>query len=177
MKARTVLPALIVALMATPGARPQDARKEQQQAMGILRQFEGNWRKEFRLLPGGGSSGTTRTGTHECRQALGGAAMQETGHDSDGTSYLSVSTYDPADRVFKMSVFQSSGVVAHMTGTWDPRTRSLAWTHKGNDGVITTASYSLESAHEIRFAIVAKKEGALELFRIEGKGTKSGASR
>lgn len=178
MNARMVLPALLAALMATPDARPQDFRKEQQQAMTVLRQFEGNWRKEFRLIQGsGGSTAVARTGTHESRQALGGAVMQETGHDSDGTSYLSVSTYDPADRVFKMSVFQSSGVVAHMTGVWDPRNRSLAWTHKSAEGVITTASYELESANELRFLIVAKKEGALELFRIEGKGTKSGSNR
>ncbi|MBM4096733.1 MAG: DUF1579 domain-containing protein [Planctomycetes bacterium] len=178
MNARMVLTALIAALLATPGARPQDFRKEQQQAMGVLRQFEGNWRKEFRLIQGtGGSATVARTGTHECRQALGGAVMQETGHDSDGTSYLSVSTYDPAERVFKLSVFQSSGVVSHMTGAYDPRNRSLTWTHKGGEGVITTATYEIESANEVRFLIVAKREGALELFRLEGKATKSGSNR
>ena len=170
--------ACLAAMVLVCGAMAQDPQKEHKEAMAVLGLFEGNWRKEFKLLRGFlNPADAAKTGTHECRQALGGALLQETGRDSDGSTYMSIYTFDPSDRAFKLSVFQSNGVVSHMRGDWNPQTRSFTWINKRDDGAVTTATYSFDSPHEYRFSIVTRKDGAFELARIEGKGTKSGGNR
>lgn len=174
MMTRACLGVMVVAL----GAMAQDPQKEHKEAMAVLGLFEGNWRKEFKLLRGFlNPAEAAKTGTHECKQALGGALLQETGRDSDGSSYMCLYTYDPSDRAFKASLFQSSGEVSHMKGEWNPQTRSFTWTSRRDDGVVTTATHTFESPHEYRFSIVSRKDGALELARVEGKGTKLGGNR
>lgn len=174
MMARACLAAMVLAM----GAMAQDPQKEHKEAMAVLRLFEGTWRKEFKLLRGFlNPAEAAKTGTHECKQVLGGALLQETGQDSDGSSYMGLYTYDPTDRALKLSLFQSSGVVSHMRGEWNPQMRAFTWTNKREDGVVTTATYTFDSPHEYRFSIVSRKDGAFELLRIEGKGTKSSGNR
>jgi len=169
---------LLGILLSGRGVYAQEPSPELKSALAPLGRFAGTWEKRFTIYKSEWSpQEQVKTGTHSCKWILADHHLQETGRDSDGTTYLGIYSYDTAAKEYKMSVFRSTGDTFQMTGKWDAGSSTFTWSQKLDDGIRMTASYQLASLNEFKFSYVAKKGDGKVYFRLEGTGKRVEASK
>jgi hypothetical protein len=136
-----------------------------------LRKFSGTWEKQFTIyrsewMP----EQQAKTGRHSSRMILNDKHMQETGRDSDGSSYLTIYSYDDAGKEYRTSTFRSTGESWQMQGQWDARTNTLTLARQLDKVIRMKATYRFLSPNEFQFSYVAQDDAGKVYFRLEGTG-------
>jgi hypothetical protein len=153
------------------GALAQVLSPDLKPVLAPLGRFVGTWEKHFTIYKSEWSpTQQTKTGTHSCKWILDERHLQETGRDSDGSAYMSVSSYDAAAKAYRMTVFQSNGSTSQMSGKWDDGSNTFTWSRDLDGGIRMTASYQLVKPDEFKFSYVARDGDSKVYFRLEGTG-------
>jgi hypothetical protein len=169
---------LMVAFLLSPLSNAQDGKPTPDIALKELNRFVGHWEKSFTIYKSEWNpTEQARTGTHTCEWILNDRFVQEKGEDSDGGTYLTIYSYDAVSESYRASIFQSTGMTAQMNGKWDAATKTFTWTHEIGDGVIMTSKYQFVEPKEFKFSFIATDRERKVLFRLEGKGQRSEASK
>jgi hypothetical protein len=138
----------------------------------------GTWEKRFTIYKSEWSPvEQSKTGTHSCRWILDCHHLEETGRDSDGSTYLSIYSYDVAAKAYRLSAFQSNGSTWQMSGRWDPETSTFTLSRELDGGIRVTASYQLVGPDGFKFSYTAKNGNGKVYFRLEGTGRRVEAGK
>lgn len=64
-----------------------------------------------------------------------------------------------------------------MNGKWDEAAKTFTWTQEIGDGIVMTSKYQFVEPKEFKFSFIATNSERKILFRLEGKGQQSEASK
>jgi hypothetical protein len=132
---------VLVGTLLECGARGQQPTADVKSALMPLGRLAGTWEKRFTIYKSEWSpEEQVKTGTHMCKWILSDRHLQETGQDSDGSTYIAIYSYDAAAKEYRMSAFQSNGDAWQMSGKWDARSSRFTWSRKLDDSIRTEAS-------------------------------------
>ena len=166
------------AMLWGPGASAQEPSPDLKPALAPLGRFVGTWEKRFTIFKSEWSpTEQAKTGTHSCKWILDERHLQETGRDSDGSTYMSVYSYDAEAKAYRVSVFRSNGSTWQMSGKWDAESSTFTWSQELGDGIRLTVVYRLVTPDEFKFSYVAKKSDDKVYYRVEGTGKRVEASK
>ena len=139
----------------------------------VLHKFLGNWQgtttihkakwtpEEIR-----GTSATSRVSVLGGRFALSEAAA------SDGTTALTLATYDEERKCYRMWWFSSRGDASESQGVWDAETKTATWRSEGDDGVTSVATARYLDDNTVKWSVVVK-DGQGEIgHHMEGRETR-----
>jgi len=89
----------------------QERSPELKSRLEPLGRLVGTWEKRWTVYKSEWSAEEqVKTGTHTSKWILNDRHLQTNGQDSDGSSYLSIYSYDPATQEYKSFAFQSTGL-------------------------------------------------------------------
>jgi hypothetical protein len=154
---------------AAPTTQPAELSAEQK----VLDLALGNWKgdltvhktkwnpKEFR-----------QTSTSSCVRVLGGRFILNKGGGSDGTTGLTLTTYDTEKKCYRCWYFDSKGSAVEMQGKWDPETKTATWRSDLGNGVTAVSTARYVDGETVETSIVNKDKDGEILFRVEGKATR-----
>ena len=142
-----------------------------------LGNFVGKWRDTYTYtFPKAGGPPDTKEGSSlmTSRWVLGGRFLQAQFERADNTSDQLILTYDDKQRCYLASWFGSMGASNESTGTWDPATRTLAWTAKSEPSAkaFTTSFYRFMDSGVMEWGIQIMSDQGATLMQAEGKATK-----
>jgi hypothetical protein len=178
MKTWLPVAVLLGPLLAGRVAVGEDPAPDPKSPLAPLGRFAGTWEKRFTIYKAEWTAEEqAKTGTHTAQWVLGGRHLQETGRDSDGSSYMSVYSYDAGAKAYRLSGFQSDGSAWQMTGGWDAATSTLTWSRDLDGGVRAVATYKFAGPDEFQFSYVAKDGAGKVYFRLEGTGKRTEAKK
>jgi hypothetical protein len=109
------------------------------EAHKIMSSWDGNWTADISMWMAPGTEATKSTGTSSNKMALGGRYQVGTfsgsfsGMPFEGMSLLG---YDNSKKVFESIWIDNMGTgVMHLTGPWDPKTKTITLTGKMMDAM------------------------------------------
>jgi len=142
MKAFYCFALLAIFLLIPALAFAADPPKE----LETLNRLAGKWEKEFEVTtPGQTPEKVKKTGTHASEWILNNRHLQEKGKDSDGTTYLSVYSYDEQAKQFKSTFFQSTGFTTVMLGSFDAVTNTFTFKRKIENSEFIGTNQSIDA--------------------------------
>ena len=134
-----------------------------------LVRFSGHWKKQWKLLPSEWiPAGQSASGTHSGHWSLNGRFLKEEGQDSDGSTYLSMYSYDEAASQYLLTVFQSRGATTRMTGTWDEEKLTMTWRNTEQPGLTSEWKYRLVDSERYEFEFVTRGDDKKLYLHIKG---------
>jgi len=135
-----------------------------------LVRFSGSWKKQWKRLPSEWiPEEQSATGTHTSRWCLNGRFLKEEGLDSDGSTYMSLLSYDQNAGHYLLSSFMSEGFATRMTGTWDEATHTMTWQNKVQPGFTSEWTYRLTGPDSYEFEFITRGEDNKLYMHLQGK--------
>lgn len=172
MRSPVVSGALALALVSGSPARSADpAPPSPEQA--VLDRYLGNWTTTYRV---GKAEWTpaekTGSATVTVERVLGGAYLQEKSVRADGTTGLSLRTFDAERKGYRAWWFSSAGQSSESGGTWDAAGKTFTWTATHPD-FTTTARHRFTGDDTFEWSVVVNKVGTgTVLYQMEGKSVR-----
>ena len=172
MKILALVIVVAVAAVAIPADKP-DKAPELSAEQKVLDQFLGDWRGQEKAVKAKWNPEEKRTtSTGASVRILGGRFTSSEGKTSDGTTSLTLMTYDQQKKAYRMWYFNSRGFAGESAGQWDAKTKTLTLRSDGDDGTTTTGKLRIVDGDTVEWNWTTKDaEGAVG-FRIEGKNTR-----
>lgn len=161
--------ALLAIATSARSADPPLDRPEQK----VLDKWVGKWRTTYKL-PKAEWTPQEKTGTAELTtsRVVGGRFVQEKSEHSDKTSGSLILTYDGQKKCYRAWWFSSAGHTNESTGEWNQRTKTMTWTSKQEEGIVTTSKSHFVDDDNTQWGVIVKDGTGKILFLMEGQSVR-----
>ncbi len=134
-----------------------------------LVRFSGVWKKQWKLLPSEWvPAENAASGTHVTRWSLNGRFLKEEGQDSDGGTYVSMSSFDEQSGQYLLSSFSSRGGTTRLIGSWNAETFTMTWRNTKRPGMTEEWTYRLTGPNSYDFEFVIRGSDQKRYFHLKG---------
>ena len=150
----TVVAAVGVFLLLGLPSEAQEAKPNPQvPELEPLQRFIGTWELELVLKPAEGTPEKKTSVTSKVAWILDGRMLQiKSAWSSSDIEALGLMTYDAADKVYRMWIFDSTGYIPReeVKGTWDEATKTFTWKGSSPSGNTSTHTHRFigDDTHE-----------------------------
>jgi hypothetical protein len=134
-----------------------------------LHRLSGSWKKKWTILQSEWNPKQQEaTGTHVTRWSLNGHFLKEEGKDSDGSNYVSMTSFDEPTGQYLHNSFSSSGLNHRLVGSWDEKTSTMIWRNTERAGLTEEWKYRLTGPDHYEFEFQIRGEDQKVYFHLKG---------
>ncbi len=163
---------LVVSLLTT-GCEDKPRGRGRERSSDTRDAEPGNISPEMRVLATRIGVWDTETGITTTRWVLDGKGqISEHANRPTGPDAVFLVMYDADKKTYHGWRADDQGEAFKSTGTWDPNTKTLTWTWKGDNGVTFTAPEHLDDADAIPWEFTAKDNEGNVVSKGGGKATR-----
>ena len=153
-----------------PTSRPANRSAEQK----VLDAFLGDWEGMATEFVAWDPNETRKTDTSSCVRILGGHFTRNSSKVSDGSTNLTLATYDAQRKCYRMWHFNSQGFAIVSQGKWDAKTRTLTMLAEQVRGMTITGKFRLVDADTEEQNWIIKDPDGKTIFQGKKKNTRAG---
>ena len=170
--ALTAVIAVAVAAVAISADKPVKA-PDLPNKLKVLERFVGDWEETVTIPKAKWNTQARRlTSTTSTTRILGGRFIRSEGKLSDGTTTLTLVTYDERKQSYRMWYFNSHGVAMESAGRWDPKTETMTLRHDSSEGIVATGTSRSTGDDTAEWHATTKDAEGTVCFRVEVKQTR-----
>ncbi len=177
IRTKILISVILVAALAMVAVAAEDAAKDKPgqgwAERKVLDLLVGDWKSTSTAAKAPGDAKTVAlTGTSSVVRALGGHFTLNKSETSDGSTSLTLATYDVQWKCYRMWWFNSGRAMAESQGRWDAKTKTLTWHSEGDNGVASVGKSRYVDDNTVKWSRLIKDPQGEISFREEGKDTR-----
>jgi hypothetical protein len=160
---KTLAYSAVIALLCLPTISAADTVEDK-----LLDKFVGTWKNTVTVHTAQWNPQEKKqTGDTICKRTLGGAFVQEWGKHSDGSTGMTMYSWDKDRRHYRSWWFGSEGMSSESVGVWDEKEQKMEW--RANEaGYNTRAFQQFVSDDEIKWEVVVRNPAGDIVYKMTG---------